>query len=480
VDQTDAPVDDPAPADSPPPPLSLPPVVVTPILVGVCTLVSVLSFVTDKSLLQPTTEHLVAWGADFGPLTAVQGQWWRLLTCAFLHGGWIHLALNMWVLWTMGPSCERALGRGGFALVYVTAALGGSLASLAWRPLGVSVGASAAIFGIVGGYLAALHRLRGRVDADILGPLRRSLLSFVAFNLFIGATLPFVDNAAHLGGLVTGGLMSFLLGVPRFRESAGPWSRLGVPAVLGAAVLAVFGVAARQRVLAAPDVVTNLALERGREALAKNQYDEALAEFDRAIKLRDSAPVRMIRGWVFLRLGKLDRGAEDFERAATLDPGSARPLAGLAQARLLQGRASEAWPLYGKALALSPDDVWILEGRAGAFQRAGRLAEALTDLDRSVRLTPQSSSVHNSRAWLLRIMGRLEESLREADQAVTLDPKSPHAIGTRGWTRFQMGDREGALVDCREAVRLRPESLVDVGLIKFAMGDTAGAAAAWE
>lgn len=120
-------------------------------------LVFLAMFYAGVDLFQPTTEQLLAWGANAGTKT-MDGETWRLLSCAFLHIGLVHLGVNMFVLWKVGPFLERLFGSTTFLIFYVVSAIGGSEASLWWNEFGVSAGASGALFGIFGsllGYLLA-------------------------------------------------------------------------------------------------------------------------------------------------------------------------------------------------------------------------------------------------------------------------------------------------------------------------------------
>jgi membrane associated rhomboid family serine protease len=104
--------------------------------------------------MTPSSRQLIQWGANFGPYT-LGGQEWRLLSCTFLHIGLMHIFFNMWCLWDLGAMCEGLFGHATFAAVYLISGVGASLASVWWRPVGVSAGASGAIFGIVGALIAA-------------------------------------------------------------------------------------------------------------------------------------------------------------------------------------------------------------------------------------------------------------------------------------------------------------------------------------
>jgi len=159
------------------------------------------------------------------------GQWWRLLTAAFLHGSILHIAFNMYVLFALGPTLERVLGHGRFVVLYVVAALGGSVASYTFSdPRTVSVGASGAIFGLMGALLVAGRRLKWDV---------RQVLILLAVNVVIGFISPDVDWRAHFGGLVVGALVAavFVWTPTPFRAARVLWQSLGVLAILVGLVL---------------------------------------------------------------------------------------------------------------------------------------------------------------------------------------------------------------------------------------------------
>ncbi len=188
------------------PPLARPRVVfpaVTVFLLIANTAVLGLMVANGVSLMSPDPYALVDWGSNFGPRT-LHGEWWRLITSCFLHGGAIHLAFNMYVLWDLGRMTERTYGSPGFALVYLVAGIGGSFASVMLNPQVNSVGASGAVFGVAGAFLAFLLRNRKKIEPSISQNLRRSLLTFLLINLAIGFSIPGIDQAAHVGGLVTG------------------------------------------------------------------------------------------------------------------------------------------------------------------------------------------------------------------------------------------------------------------------------------
>ena len=158
----------------------------------------------------------LAWGANFGPATQ-DGQWWRLATAMFLHFGILHLALNMWALWDVGRLVERLYGRKRFIALYLACGVAGNLLSLVVQGnRAVSGGASGAIFGVYGALLMFLWRERKHVDRGEFRWLFGAASVFTVVTLVMGQVMPGIDNAAHIGGLVTGALLG--------RALARPWA----------------------------------------------------------------------------------------------------------------------------------------------------------------------------------------------------------------------------------------------------------------
>lgn len=161
-------------------------------------------------------EVLIRFGSNYGWRILLEGEIWRLFTSMFLHRGHLHLIFNAFALFAFGVEMERLYGPDRYLVVYILAGLYGSLASFAFRgPVVSSVGASGAIFGIIGMNLAffLLHReALGQLGRDRM----RSTLIIIAINLIFGFTVPGIDNMAHLGGLLAGFALGYGL-APRYR-----------------------------------------------------------------------------------------------------------------------------------------------------------------------------------------------------------------------------------------------------------------------
>jgi membrane associated rhomboid family serine protease len=162
-----------------------------------------------------------------------QGDWWRLITAAFLHYGPIHLAFNMLALWWFGSAVEQVLGRGRFLLLYVVSGLAGSAGALLASPNALTVGASGAIFGIMG---AALVLEQQRIYVFGGGAL-----SLIALNLLFTFAVPGVSIGGHIGGLIGGALGT--LALSRFGRGHVIYGRPGLAGIAGLIGIGVASVA---------------------------------------------------------------------------------------------------------------------------------------------------------------------------------------------------------------------------------------------
>jgi rhomboid protease GluP len=153
------------------------------------------------------------WGAKDNAAIFAGGQYYRFLTAMFLHGGLAHLFFNSFALYALGFETERIFGAQRFLAIYMIAGLGGGVASYALNP-NPSVGASGAIFGLVGA-LIAFYTIARRALGGIARQQIGNLIFITLINLALGFTSPYIDNNAHIGGLLTGALLGWLL-APRF------------------------------------------------------------------------------------------------------------------------------------------------------------------------------------------------------------------------------------------------------------------------
>lgn len=156
----------------------------------------------------------IDFAANNGAATT-QGEWWRLVTAMFVHYGIVHLALNMWALLDAGRVVERLLGRLPFAFGYMASGILSSFASLLWNQDRTwSAGASGAVFGVYGMLLGFLLKEKASTPSLILRPILKSVLIFAGYNLVYGLIHPRIDNAAHIGGFVSGFGLGWILALP--------------------------------------------------------------------------------------------------------------------------------------------------------------------------------------------------------------------------------------------------------------------------
>jgi rhomboid protease GluP len=182
----------------------------------------------------PSARALVDMGA-LVPVLVHAGQWWRLITVMFLHASILHIALNAWALWLFGQYVETTFGSGRFLLIYFVSGFLASVTSYTFgNPCAVGVGASGAIVGLLGAFIA--YNFRRRHLAVSQAYLRWAAL-IIVINILFGAAIANVDNWAHGGGLVAG------IFAGTFAEGVGPseirpWTRvLGFVALLAIGIL---------------------------------------------------------------------------------------------------------------------------------------------------------------------------------------------------------------------------------------------------
>lgn len=168
------------------------------ILMGINIGIFLLTAFESGDILDINSRVLLKYGAKVNILIE-HGQVWRLLTCAFLHGGLIHILCNMYSLYIIGPEIQQIYGTSRYLIIYVFSCLLSSLMSYFMSPY-LSVGASGGIFGLMGALLAFAIIERHRIQKKYIS----SLLQIIAINLFIGLSVKNIDNFAHLGGLIGG------------------------------------------------------------------------------------------------------------------------------------------------------------------------------------------------------------------------------------------------------------------------------------
>jgi membrane associated rhomboid family serine protease len=203
---------------------------VTKALIAINTAVFLLELATGGTI-NGIGSRLYEQGALYGPAVAA-GDWWRLISAAFLHYGPIHLGLNMLALWWFGQPLEHALGRGRFLLLYLVSGLAGSAGALLVTPLAATVGASGAIFGILG---AAL--IMERQGSMVFGG---QAMTMIVINLVFTFAVGGISIGGHLGGLAGGALC--MLALSRFGRGHAVYGRPGVVGIVSLVAIGILSV----------------------------------------------------------------------------------------------------------------------------------------------------------------------------------------------------------------------------------------------
>ena len=219
-------------------------------LLGINCAVFLAMVLTGVSPVSPQPAQLLHWGADYGGFVLVYGQWWRLVTAAFVHIGFLHLATNMWCLWNLGLLGEPLLGAPGLVAAYLLTGFAGNLLSVATHP-GlqsngsdgvIGAGASGAIFGLAGVLIVLLSSRYLPLPTADRNALRKNVIWFavlnfvLAFGVDLGHFSLRIDNTAHLGGFLAGLLLAVPM-VPKIGAPAGLFRRRRNLAIAGEALL---------------------------------------------------------------------------------------------------------------------------------------------------------------------------------------------------------------------------------------------------
>ncbi len=353
--------------------------VVTQAIFGINVAVFIAMALAGVSMLNnPSGQDLVRWGANYGPYT-VSGQWWRLLTCAFIHGGLLHIAFNMWCLWDLGRLAESVYGHWTFAAVYLTTGLAASLASLIWNPSVLSVGASGAIFGIAGALIASFYLGEFSLPRAALSGTLRSVVVFVGYNLFFGAVIARTDNAAHIGGL----LMGLLLGALIAKAAPGHDDFLRRIAVLLVGVsLVAGGVMWLQHSHA-----YLLHGQNGVGLLGQGKTDEGIAELHKSVSLRPNfAPAHAALAQAYITKRDFENAAAEMQRVIALNPRSETAYYRLGLIYLEEKQPAKAQDIFAQLLKLDPNSADGHAGLAAALADQHRNLEALEEYKRVAAL----------------------------------------------------------------------------------------------
>jgi rhomboid protease GluP len=369
----------------------------------------------------PTVEQILRWGANFGPYT-LDHQWWRLLTCMFLHIGIVHLLLNMWALLNVGPLAEAVYGLLNFLFIYFICGLSGSLASLLWNPTVTSAGASGAIFGIIGALIATLYFDKVRIPRHVSRPILTSLVASAVSVLAYGYFKTGIDNGAHIGGLVSGLILGTIIGRHLERTEQARHFQQIVFAISAMVLIATGFVLQRIAHYVVP-------LEKAESALASGKPDAALPYADQAAREKPgSAEVHFLRASVLARSNQPQQAEEEFKRVLQLQPNQARAWNALGRLYVRQNRWPDAAAAFTKATDLAPRDASSWYDLGLTLQRLNRPDEAIPALRRAAQLRPAAPDYWFTLGLTATGSKNYDEAISAFQQAAKLVPNEPEPV----------------------------------------------------
>lgn len=393
-------------------------------------------------------QQLVDWGSLFGPLT-MGGQPWRLITYMFLHGGIIHIGMNMWCLWQLGALAESLYDDWLYALIYLLAGIGGGLASLWWHPFTNTVGASGAVFGVAGALIAGLKLGEFSLPRPMIASTLRSVLIFSAYSLIFGAMSGGTDNACHVGGLLTGLLCGALVAlVAPDRGHVG--RRIVICLVVAALLLGTAKLVVNTRGFVVVAQLGSDLLERGKTAeaidalnravkmrpdnpeahfwlanayYAGREFPKAEAELNRVLALQPNNRLAMLHlGFTRLQNHELDAAQQTFSQLAKMDASNADAHLGLALIATERGKHDVAVTEYKNAIGLGAENVSYYE-LALSYIKLKQYDEAIAALKKYEEDLGETYQSQVALAEAYQGKGMTAEAKAATEKAAQLKPK---------------------------------------------------------
>ena len=348
----------------------------------------------------------------------------------FVHVGIIHSATNMWCLWSIGPLAERVFGRWIYLLLYIYTGVAASLLSLAsgsllflmGHPLVPSAGASGAIFGVAGALIPAFYFGKLPFPPQAVKATVRSLVIFAIINLAIGAEIPGIDNAGHIGGLVLGLILGALLSrsltaAPEARRA----TSLIVFALLGFALFYGERMMRRAAGFVVPYYNAEAALERGDTPRAVTELSAVVAQQPRLTN------AQFVLGETLLRMKQYQKAEAPLKKTTELSPNSAAAWVELCYLHDVMQKFDQAYSECGRALALIPNDAAALNDQASALIGLKKYDDAIAILRKLTKEHPEMLAAWNDLGQAYTESGHYKESADAYQQALKIDPKNKEA-----------------------------------------------------
>ena len=396
------------------------------------------------------TLALIRFGAQHGA-SIEEGEYWRFVTTAFLHIGFLHLLFNSLGLWILGKMLEHLIGAPQFGFVYLVSGVSGSLFSFFANefisPRTLSAGASGAIFGVAGAMLVAGLRYKDEIPENLASAFGTGALPFIVFNLYYGFTRPGIDNFAHLGGGIAGAICGWVV----YPKTERPREARLAAAGFVTLVLICFGLQFRavrqdEKRLNAAETLYN-----------SGQIAAAESLLSPLVKRSGEDPrVLTLSGAVKVRRGKAAEGLAQLRNAARIAPLYAPPRRAMADLLLMRGNAAAAAAEYKSAIQIDPTNAYGHLGLGEALLASNQREEAAIELREAIRLKPELAPAHYALAVALVLQEQPEEAEKEYRAAIKLDPNSIPA--RRGLVKllFSQGKGEKAVEELQAIIKANP------------------------
>ena len=347
--------------------------------------------------------EMIRFGANYGPLT-LSGDWWRLVTYMFLHGGIMHIAFNMWCLWDLGALCESLYGRWTFAGIYLITGVAGGLASVGWNPGVLSVGASGAIFGLAGALIASFYLGEFSVPRVAISGTLRSLLIFAGFNLFFGGLFSGIDNACHIGGLVSGLMLGALIAIVAPQQD-NPLRRFSVVAAV--ALLVAVSALGVSRWRGAP-----MRMSRAFSAISQSKPDKAIAQLQAIIRQQPTfVQAHYALAREFFNIGRYAQAEAEFKRVLELRPNDTTALFDLGLAYLSEKRYEDARAAFNQILSQDANDSNAHYGLGLVLVDEEKYAPAIEEFKTAIRLGPQVAGIYQEIGQTYAKVGKYDDAI---------------------------------------------------------------------
>ncbi len=470
---------------------------ITGLLVAINVVVYLLMLLNGVDSISPSVADLLSWGGNT-KMNTLNGEAWRLFTCFFVHGGLLHLLLNMYGLLFIGKIIEQEVGGLRLLAGYLIMGLGGSMASLWWNDNLVSVGASGAIFGLFGMFFAlhATERLQHKANQALFA----NAIFFVGLNLIIGAAIDMFDNAGHIGGLVAG----VVVGTAFYPSLTGKQNR--AKAALHALAVLLIGLGFYAVVFAfVPDwpvkYQRNLQLFTENEEKALDYFklsdftstaqrlaylqDESIPQWEANIGLMDELlskkelPVD-IRARVFhlktyaklrqrsfeLISQNMQQPEQDFtseiqelelairDELIFLNPTEPENYLARSKSREAKGDLEGAIDDLNNVLLLGFEDLDVLLRRARLYRETGQFLKSVQDYRKLLSSLPADYDLLMELGATYELANEFASAISVFSQAIITSPNASPAYNARGWSYYKLNEFDAAEADYLKAIEL--------------------------